>query len=127
MRGIWRFIVLWRYLLAALLVLAAACGYVFIPQPEHVPSQADQPQPLSPLWEKYQGIESGMTGPQVERVLGPPQEVEVLFSHSELWIWRDGRETVTLIMSRTIPGTMILKNFNRAEDDDKPARKADGG
>jgi hypothetical protein len=92
--------VCWRYLLAALLVLAATCGYMLIPRPD----------PLAP-WNKYQQVKTGMTGPQVEEILGPPQQVNELFDDFQAWLWRVGPYTVGVALDKKDPPTVLTKRF----------------
>jgi hypothetical protein len=98
-------VVLWRYLLAAILVLAAGWWYMLMPRPD----------PVQDLWSKYEKVKAGMPGPQVEEILGPPQVVEVVFDDFQAWAWRAGRYRLGLGMDRNDPPRVLGKGFTLQE------------
>jgi hypothetical protein len=108
MRTVWRFLLSCRYLLMACVVVAVTFGYVLIPRPQSVPTPAaHRPAPLS-LYDKYRQVrdkqareclpppgKGALTGPEVKEILGPPDETLKVFD-AQVWVWRQGRETVTV-------------------------------
>jgi hypothetical protein len=101
-RSVWRLIVLWRYLLAAFLVLAAGWWYMLTPLPD----------PVQDLWSKYEKVKTDMTGPQVEGIVGPPQQVKELSYDFQVWLWRAGGYTLWVALDRNDPPTVLSKNIS---------------
>jgi hypothetical protein len=102
----WRFIVSCRYLLLACLVLAATWGYLFVPRL----SLWGRYEKLNDLCAKRAREHPNVTGPQVEETLGRPQRTEEVFDF-RVWTWREGQETVTILLSGGDPPIVFSRHF----------------
>jgi hypothetical protein len=109
MKNIWRFIVFWRFLLLACLVLVGAGYYLWFGLPDL--SFPSPPQPSS-LPGKYEKIERGMTESQVIEILGPPQSrVEDTMTDLKWLTWTEGQDVIVVRFIWTDRATVIDKKF----------------
>jgi hypothetical protein len=119
-KGIWRAIVFWRYLLLACLVVATSFGYVLVPQmrlPWH--DNTGQMPPVPSLRGKYQQLKDNMTGPQAIEILGPPQEVKRVCDINE-WHWYQGQESIIVEVIAGDPPLVLFKHFRGPPERDRP-------
>jgi outer membrane protein assembly factor BamE (lipoprotein component of BamABCDE complex) len=113
MKALWRFIVFWRYLLLACLVLAISGFAYWLSWPHSATSfkPTSHQQPIF-LWDKYSLIESKMTTTQVEEILGPPRSKERNL-HLDVWVWVDDRRDYFAVFFLE-DGRVMSKAFRRA-------------
>ena len=87
----WQFVLNWRYLLLAMVVLLGEALYLFVYLPR---SCLDSPAGQDPITfrDSYQRIVGGMTEEQVKDILGPPNFTSEMDA-SSIWFCRINRRT----------------------------------
>ena len=109
MKSVWRFIVFWRYLLLACLVLVCAGDYLFVGLPHATVPSAPQP---SSLRGKYGKIEKEMTESQVMEILGPPQwKEESAVMDWKMMEWYEGQDCIHIFFFWGDTGIVWQKQF----------------
>jgi hypothetical protein len=107
--NIWRFIIFWRYLLLACLVLVAAGQYLCVGLPKFTLPAILHP---SSLPGKYEKIEEGMTEGQVMEILGTPQyRSEIAPMDMIIMKWTEARDEIVLIFHWTDIGRVYQKGL----------------
>jgi hypothetical protein len=121
MRRVGRFILSCRYLLLASLALAIAGEYLFV----GLPSSADPSLPQagdvaierpSPLRDRFEKVEEGMTESQVLEILGPPQErkeIDVLWT--KVLVWQESQDSIRIWFYWGETGG-VFKRFFRSQE-----------
>jgi hypothetical protein len=109
MKSVRRFIIFWRYLLLACLVLVCAGDYLFVGLPHATVPSAPQP---SSLRGKYDKIEQGMTESQVMEILGPPQwKEESTVMDCKQMTWYEGQDGIYIFFMWGETGIVMTKRF----------------
>jgi hypothetical protein len=85
-----QFVVNWRYLLLACVVLLGAVAYLFLYLPRAYFDSLPGQDPVA-FRDHYQRIEGGMTEEQVMDLLGPPDD-KAEMDVSSWWFWQDKRK-----------------------------------
>jgi hypothetical protein len=111
----WSAIAHYRYLLLACLVLTTgiAVECLLIHPPPSFSGPSAGPCRL-PLREKYESIQTGIPVQQAREILGEPDHIEPLLSCSELWVWRDGQDSLSLVICTWGNTPVMSKHFHAA-------------
>ena len=111
--NIWRFIIFWRYLLLACLVLVAAGEYLRFGLAKSIAPGVPQ---RSSLPGKYEEIEQGMTEVQVMEILGMPEYRSEEGPMDIIMKWTEAQDEIIIIFSWTDTGKVFQKRlFTRSE------------
>jgi hypothetical protein len=99
-QSVWRFVVFWRYLLLACVVLVGTGRYLFVMAPHSVnapvtQSSEESAEQSSSLRDKYKSIERGMDESEVLEILGPPQN-EVEIDATKVSVWQDRQDAIAV-------------------------------
>ncbi|HTU21080.1 MAG TPA: hypothetical protein VMG10_23710 [Gemmataceae bacterium] len=109
MKSVWRFVVFWRYLLLACLVLVGAGEYLLIGLPRSIVATAPQP---SSLRGKYDRIEKETTEAEVMEILGPPQyKEESMVMDFKMMDWVEGQDCIHIFFLWGDTGRVLQKQL----------------
>jgi hypothetical protein len=124
--NIWRFIIFWRYLLLACLVLVAAGEYLRFGLAKSIAPGVPQ---RSSLRGKHEKIEQWMTEAQVMEILGTPQSrIEEANLDMKIMKWAEGQDEIVIIFLWTDKARVYQKRFftGPRKFEAEPATTTDG-